>query len=75
MTADLMVEYAQLLKKHFKSAKLVDYFLVIPQSDSEIEKLMEFIKNHPDATATDLDEYLIYMRRGTEHNGRFKQND
>lgn len=62
MTKDLLIKYGHLLKEHFKSAKMVNYFLAVMQTDAEIEKMIKYIDDHPNATATDLDEYLIMIR-------------
>ncbi len=62
MTHDLLIEYAQMLKNKFKSAKLVNYFLAIMQSDAEVKKMMKYINDFPDATPTDHDEYVVQIR-------------
>ena len=58
----LLLDYAKIIKEKFNSEKLVKYYTAIIESDEEIKKMIRYLSDFPEATATDLDEYLIEIR-------------
>lgn len=63
MNKEALVEYGKLLFDHFHSSKLTNCFLADLRDDDELKKMINFLKENPNTSATDLDEYLIRMRK------------
>ena len=66
MNRELLVQYGTILKNHFKSVKLVQYFLAVAKDDDEIKKMIKYLNNNHNATSTDLDEFIIRIRQTTD---------